>query len=157
MKTLKLLCIMLLAGCIASLACAEEINRTAVIEKMDGLVEVKVSEAASWEKAKTGMVLKQGDIIRTMADSTAVLTLDGVDASATATVEIAKNSKVMLAQLFADSVDDSQITLLDVAIGEILIKANKLRTEKSKFEVKTPTSIVGVRGTSFKVKVEAVE
>ena len=52
---------------------------------------------------------------------------------------------------------DTSKTLLDLAMGEILIKAQKVHGEKSQFEVKTPTSIVGVRGTTFNVKVEAVE
>ena len=50
-----------------------------------------------------------------------------------------------------------QTTLLDLAIGKILISAEKLDTPDSKFEVKTPTSVVGVRGTAFSVEVEAVE
>ena len=51
----------------------------------------------------------------------------------------------------------TQNTLFDLSLGEILIKAKKLHSEKSKFEVKTPTSIVGVRGTTFSVTVEAVK
>ena len=33
-------------------------------------------------------------------------------------------------------------------------EVDKLRKEHSKFEIKTPTSIVGVRGTTFAVEVE---
>ena len=43
-------------------------------------------------------------------------------------------------------------TLLNVDEGSILIKAQKLVGD-SKFQVKTPTSIVGIRGTVFEVSV----
>ena len=61
-----------------------------------------------------------------------------------------------IAELIADPGADTSKTLLDLAMGEVLIKAQKVHGENSKFEVKTPTSIVGVRGTTFNVKVEAV-
>jgi len=75
----------------------------------------------------------------------------------TATVEVKKSSQVKLATLLQNGQDATETTLLDLSLGEILIKAKKLHSEKSKFEVKTPTSIVGVRGTTFSVTVEAVE
>ena len=47
-------------------------------------------------------------------------------------------------------------TLLDLAVGKILIRVDKLHKKGDKFEIKTPTSIVGVRGTVFGVEVEAL-
>ena len=105
--------------------------------------------------ANVGMSLKQGDAIRTKANSKAILALDAE--AETATVEVKQNSQLTLAELIANQAEGSESTLLDLALGEILIKAKKLHSEKSKFEVKTPTSIVGVRGTTFSVAVEAVE
>jgi hypothetical protein len=101
------------------------------------------------------MVLSQGDIIRTKAGSLAVVELDGK--GRTATVELKENGQLSLAKLLGDKEKGTRTTLLDLAVGEILIKAQKLHSEKSRFEVKTPTSIVAVRGTTFSVAVEAVE
>jgi hypothetical protein len=62
-----------------------------------------------------------------------------------------------MAELLQDKDKETQRTLLDLSIGEILIQVDKLQAEKSSFEVKTPTSMVGVRGTTFSVKVETME
>ena len=68
-------------------------------------------------------------------------------------VEMSPNSELTFAELVKDDATGTQKTLLDLAIGQILIKAAKLNTAESKFEVKTPTSVVGVRGTKFAVRV----
>ena len=154
MKILKLVCIVGLLLAMTSVVYAAEVSRVATISKLDGTVEVKASQGP-WMSAKIGMMLKQGDSIRTKGDSWAVLNVDGV--AETATVEVKKNSEMMLATLLENKQSATQTTLLDLSLGEILIKAKKLHSEKSKFEVKTPTSIVGVRGTTFSVAVEAVE
>ena len=70
---------------------------------------------------------------------------------------MAENSQLMLRELKKDKRTGTENTLLDLAVGKILVKAQKLRDPDSKFEVKTPTSVVGVRGTNFSVQVEAVE
>jgi hypothetical protein len=117
-------------------------------------VEVKIG-AGRWAAAKTGMTLTQGDSIRTKAKSLAILDLDGQAKSAK--VEVKENSLLNLAELAENKAEGAQKTLLDLSLGKILIKVQKLRQDKSKFEVKTPTSIVGVRGTTFSVAVEAIE
>jgi hypothetical protein len=101
------------------------------------------------------MVLNQDDMIRTGSGSLAILNLDGM--AETAVVEVKESSQMRLAELLEDRTEKYQTTLLDLALGEILIRAKKLHSEKSRFEVKTPTSIVAVRGTTFSVSVKAVE
>ena len=72
-------------------------------------------------------------------------------------VDVSEKSQLSLATLVKDTTSGLKKTLLDLAIGQVLIKAEKLDTPDSKFEVKTPTSVVGVRGTKFSVRVEALE
>jgi len=153
MKRLRILCIVCLICGLAALSFAEVSKRNATITDIKGKVEVRTS-MGSWEAAKAGMVLTEGDIIVTKADSWATLNLSGTEE---ATVAMKPNSQLALAELVADKKEGSQKTLLDLALGEVLIKTQKLHAKESKFEVKTPTSIVGVRGTSFSVAVEAVE
>lgn len=136
------------------LSFAQNSPRTATIDQVSGTVEVRVGKQP-WAPAQVGMVLNQGDIIRTLAGSWAVINVDGK--GATASVELKENSQLRLAELLEDKAKASQTTLLDLALGEVLIKAKKLDSEKSKFQVKTPTSIVGVRGTTFSVAVKAIE
>jgi len=141
-----------------SLTCAvfaEETQRTAKIDQLAGDVSVKLYGKEGWASAKKGMTLTEGDMLKTGMDSFAFLRLNG--GGETAYVEVSENSKLLLSELIADKEKGTQRTLLDLAIGQILIKAEKIHTPESKFEVKTPTSIVGVRGTRFSVKVEAIE
>jgi hypothetical protein len=155
MKILRLLCILCLVLGVAGLGYTQEMTkRTATVSDFKGNVEVKTS-ATEWAPAKIGLILNEGDAISTKTDSWALLSLDG--AQATATVEVKSNSQLKLAELIENKAENVQNTLLDLSIGEILIKAKKVRSDKSKFEVKTPTSIVGVKGTTFSVTVEAVE
>ncbi len=154
---MKILNVILTLGMIVSLcaaARAEETPRVATITEMDGKVETQVG-GGPWMPASVGMILNQGDTIRTMDNSYAVLNVDGT--AETASVEVKEKSNLKLAMLMEDKEAASQNTLLDLSIGEVLVKAKKLHSEKSKFEVKTPTSIVGVRGTTFSVSVEAIE
>lgn len=155
MKILKVICLVILALCIANLACAEEMTkRTATISQISGSVEVKTA-SGEVVPAKVGMVLNEGDMVETKSGSTALLDVDGT--AQTASVEVKPNAKMKLSEMLENKKEGVQMTLLDLSMGEILIKAKKLHSEKSKFEVKTPTSIVGVKGTTFSVTVEAVE
>lgn len=154
MKMVKIALIIALIASAAAVAIAEDVKRTASIKEINGTVEIMAVEG-QWSPASVGMLMNQGDSIRTKADSWAVLNVDGI--AETATVEVKPNSSMKLAMLVKDEQAVTENTLLDLSLGEILIKAKKLHSEKSKFEVKTPTSIVGVRGTTFSVNVEAVE
>lgn len=155
MKITRLLLAVGLVLAISSLGMAqEEAKRTAAITQLEGAVEVMTPKEA-WKPAKVGMVLNQADVIRTKAKSSAILNLDG--SGETATVIVKEGSQLMLADMVMNKSDGSQQTLLDLALGEILIKAKKIHSDKTSFEVKTPTSIVAVRGTTFSVTVEARE
>ena len=133
---------------------AQEAARTAEVIDLEGTVEVR-PVGGSWTPAEVGMILRERDIIKTRLDSSALLNLDGD--GKTATVDISENSQLMIAELIGDKKAGTQKTLLDLAIGKILIRAKKLHSEEERFEVKTPTTIVGVRGTTFAVEVESLE
>jgi hypothetical protein len=155
MKIVSILCIAALVLGMATLAYAVESKRTAQILSIDGQAEVKLAGDSDWSPAQVGMVLKEGDALKTAAGSLLMLNVDGK--GQTATVEVKERSQLLLSEMLADTSAGTSKTLLDLAMGEVLIKAQKVHGEQSKFEVKTPTSIVGVRGTTFNVKVEAVE
>ena len=153
MKVLRLVCIILVVSGIAVSGYAME-KRTAAIVSLDGTAEVKATGQSSWAPAAVGTVLNQGDTLKVSQKSWALVNIDD---GKIATVEVKGGSEMAIAELMVDSKAETSKTLLDLAMGEVLIKAQKVHGEKSKFEVKTPTSIVGVRGTTFTVKVEAVE
>jgi len=155
---MKLLRVFLSVGVVlallASSTFAAETRRVATIAEITGTAEVKIG-SGKWAPAKAGMSLTQGDAIRTKINSIAILDLDGKARSAK--VEMKENSLLTLAELAENKAENTQKTLLDLSLGKILIQVQKLRQDNSKFEVKTPTSVVGVRGTTFSVAVEAIE
>jgi len=153
MKTIGIVCIVALVLSLAVTGYAVE-KRSAQIASLNGTAEVRQTGQAVWSPAKTGTVLNEGDTIRTAPQSWVLL---NIDRGRIATVEVKEGSEMMISELVADPTTDTSRTLLDLAMGEVLVKAQKVHGENSKFEVKTPTSIVGVRGTTFNVKVEAVK
>lgn len=156
MKILKSLLIAALLTTMLAAGFAEQApGRTAIITAVTGNAEA-MPLGGAWIDAARGMVLKEGDMIRTRAGSKIVLNLlDGNDQ--VAVVEIGEKTRLALAEMFRDDKDAARRTLLDLAMGEILIKAKKLHSERSKFEVKTPISFVGVRGTIFSVSVRLAD
>jgi len=143
----------LFLGVAVSGACQETLRQAKIIE-VQGRVFVRQGKK-KWTEAKENMVLNSGDVIKTQRHSSALINING--SGETATVEVSENSQLLLSKLIEDQNKGTQDTLLDLAIGKVLIEAEKLHSEESKFEVKTPTSIVGVRGTTFAVEVEAIE
>jgi len=155
MKILRIVCIIALVLGVATFALAVEAKRTAQLISLDGKAEIKLAGQSNWSPAKVGSILNEGDTLKTSPGSMALLNIDGK--GQTATVEVSEGSQLLMSEMMVDQKAGTSKTLLDLAMGEILIKAQKVHGEESKFEVKTPTSIVGVRGTTFKVKVESVE
>jgi len=155
MKMLKTVGILFLMACLICPVSAEEVQRTAKITSITGTANVRLGGEKQWVLAEEGMMLNQGDVIKTGSDSWVLLNVNG--SGETATIEVEASSQLMMAQLLKDIEKGTQSTLLDLAIGEIMITVEKVHTEDSRFEVKTPTSTVGVRGTKFSVKVEAME
>lgn len=133
-------------------ACA--VDKKITIAEMKGKVEIKSAGTTSWKLATWAMRMGPGDIIRTGADSYADLSFNGM--AQTALVRVEAGSEMEIETFQTSKLMKRRKILLDLAIGEVLVKANKLKQD-SQFQVRTPTSVVGVRGTGFKVKVTAEE
>jgi hypothetical protein len=99
--------------------------------------------------ALNGDVLANGDFVRSSMDGRAVLTF--FDAS---TLSVDPGSLVKVLTL--NRVGSGGIQLLvEQTLGRSWAAVAKLKTPDSKFEVKTPSSIASVRGTSFETLVTA--
>ncbi len=153
MKAAKFLVFLVALG-FSFMLWAEDAPRTAKVVELQGDVQVKLDKAGAWQPATVGLTLGQGAIIKTGAKASAVL---DVDSGKTATLEVSPASQLMLAELMGDEAKNTATTLLDLSLGKILVRAKKLHTAESKFEVKTPTSVVGIRGTVFSVQVDSVD
>lgn len=122
----------------------------AKVLEIQGQAMVMKHGMQDWEELQLGMILSQGDMLKTMEASEVLLELSGAVKTADVTV---REKTEMSFEMFHHLPDvQTDKTLLNVGSGGILVKAEKLSGE-SKFEVKTPTSIVGIRGTTFEVQV----
>lgn len=126
---------------------ASEMDKAKVLE-IKGKASFMKAGANDWKALEQGMVLSEGDSLKTGPDSEAKLELSG--AKKTAEIVIREDSEFSFATFRHDAVSMTDQTLLDIGTGSVLVKAEKLVGE-SKFQVKTPTSIVGIRGTTFEV------
>jgi hypothetical protein len=129
-----------------------EVGRVAEIANIQGAVWFRKGGTTEWKGAVAGMLLVESDEIRTDENSKAELLLDA--GGETGKLNLEENTQMRIETMKRDPATDSKTTLLDLAIGKVIIKAEKLRGNSS-FQVKTPTSICGVRGTLFEVTVEA--
>ena len=134
---------------VTSAAMAQE--RMATIQDLKGEVFVKTSTLVDWTPAEMGMTLAEMDQIKTGSKSKVELYID--DAATTGKIEVGENSIIRLNTMEVDPVTGDKNTLLDLAIGKVIVRAEKLEGQ-SKFEIRTPTSTTGVRGTLFEVEVE---
>src|SRR3989344_806169 len=128
-------------------AAAGEMDQAKVLD-IKGEAKFMKAGTTDWKTLELGMILTEGDSMKTGANSEATLELSG--AKKTAEIVVRKDSEFSFATFRHDEAAMTDQTLLDVATGGVLVKAEKLIGE-SKFQVKTPTSIVGIRGTIFEV------
>ena len=122
-----------------------------VIKKFSGEVYVKRAEAQEWQPATVAMTLHEGDQIKTGEDSRAEILLDRRGQSGVVVLKEESLMRIKTAQ--QDPKSHQEKTLLDLAIGRVIIFADR-ENKDSTFEVMTPTSTTGVRGTLFEVEVE---
>jgi len=107
-------------------------------------------QGGEWQAAKDGMVILPGDEVRTASRSSVEVL---IDSGKIGRVEIKEGSLFRINKAETDALTGAKTTLLELALGKILVKVEPLHGN-SRFEVKTPTSISGVRGTIFEVTVK---
>lgn len=145
--------IILLAGflslCIfmAFPAFAEE-DQIAVFTEVKGSVSVKGEGEKIWEAAKEEDPLFEGDQIKTGKDGSAKIIFENESI-----IQIEKNSVLEIQEMVKGKKEESLVAKVKLSVGKIVNFV--LHTDK--FEVVTPTSIMGVRGTEFAVEARADE
>ena len=132
---------------VSSVSFAEEMSQAKAIDVKGDVMFLKAG-TSSWESLQKDMILGEGDALKTGKYSEAKLTLFGN--GKTGDLLIREESEFNFRTLRHDATAKTDDTQLDIEIGGVLVKAEKL-IGTSRFEVKTPTSIVGIRGTTFEV------
>lgn len=122
-------------------------ERFATVESAGSGVSYQRQGATEWAELHAGDRLIQGDKIKS-TEAEARLLISGNSPS---TVDVRPATEMTLASVATvPAGDDTELQLLK---GSVLVKSEKLKG-RSRFEVKTPNSVVGIRGTVFEVNVD---
>lgn len=122
-------------------------SRTAIVSEVSGKVSVKKAGGVKTYAVYKNMSLNQGDVLITGKSAYVVLrTADRGDE-----VTIGENTEVYLADLSEQGGKSSKFKQWT---GSLWSKVKSLVSGGDEFEVETPTSIMGVRGTQFFVAVD---
>ena len=126
------------------------VSSQAKVKEIKGVAHFQKANGTEWNSLTASTILEEGDEIKTGLKSEVTLELAGNAKTGIVTV---RPETIFTFQSFSHE-EESQVenTLLDVKVGGILVQAEKL-IGASKFQVKTPTSTVGIRGTTFEVNV----
>jgi hypothetical protein len=126
----------------------EPAARVGTFKQLKGeVVQMRGSERLS---PGAGTALREGDRIRTGAGSAAGIVLkDGT------VLTVGPDSTVDLSRFQFDSTTHQGSFLLDLLQGSVRVVTGLLaRLNPDRFQVRTPTAVVGVRGTDFIVEAE---
>ena len=166
---------------LAASAYAENVPQLITVTKVEGSARYSVDNK-TWMKLKRGDVLKPGTVIQTAVDSTVdimmgqrtstmqapPISLNGINTASPLTgigdngakanvVHIFPSSVLAIDKLVVDrtGVDEVAETQLDLRAGQILGNVKKL-SAASRYEVKIPNGVAGIRGTVYMVSATGV-
>ncbi|MFC1576070.1 FecR domain-containing protein [Candidatus Omnitrophota bacterium] len=115
--------------------------RTVTLTSMEGSVKVDVDGNDKWASATVGMKLKKDSKLRTGRASYAVLAYNDEGSNV---VRVKENTNIVIGEISRKSYG---VELFD---GKVLARFKKL-PPGSKFEVRTPTAVCGIRGSGLGV------
>jgi peptide/nickel transport system substrate-binding protein len=110
-------------------------------------VSIMKAGTDSWTEAQVGMPLEVGDIIRSGDNSDAVITcIEGT------TIELQAGTEIEIELLSITETGPSTIVLKQT-IGSIIFRVIKVIDPASRYEIRTPSASVAVRGSAVQVTV----
>ncbi len=125
---------------------AEAIGKVVGVE---GQVMILPSGGGQARQATAGTVLYEGDTIRAAKNSRAKLLM--VDDSI---ITIAESTELRLSEYRLDDRQKTRNSTLSLITGKVRLLVSKLVAHRSRYQVQTPTAVMGVRGTSVIVWTE---
>ena len=137
----------------SSLSFADGSSQATILE-IKGDANYLKAGTTEWTKLEPTVILAEGDSVKT--GPATQLRMELIGSTKTAEILVRKETEFKFSKFRFDEASKVDNTLLEVGVGSVLVKAEKL-VGASKFEVKTPTSIVGIRGTIFEVHVPKAE
>jgi hypothetical protein len=151
MKSLRLIFISLLvmALVLPTAVFAKDTDKAGKVTTVAGKAEVKKSGGSKKFNAFKGMAITQGDTIMTGSDGKITMDLDSDKE-----VTIGTNTTLVVSELVKSAKALSGKTSLSLLKGKVVISIKKKLDGDSRFEIETPTAIMGVMGTQFTVRYE---
>jgi hypothetical protein len=150
-KFYSLLALMLVL-CVPHVTFAIEDDFQATLTDFEGEVLFQKAGDKTWLPVEANMPLESGDRIRTGFNSSAEILID--DGSI---LKLEDNAKMELTGLYVDSATKKVKTRLYLAIGRLFSNIAQMMNRESRFDVQTPTAIVGIRGTEFVIELADAE
>ncbi|MDX1951273.1 MAG: FecR domain-containing protein [Verrucomicrobiota bacterium] len=127
---------------------AEAKQNKAVVRAVRGDAQVQSEKGGAWKPAKVGMTLNPSSSVRTAAEGTVDLFLGDNGP----VVRVTSDTTLGLDRLDVENTGVEKVieTQLDLKNGRILGNVKKLAAA-SKYEVKTPRGVAGIRGTEYDI------
>ncbi len=125
-------------------------SEQASVAAVQGTVFIQTDNSDIWKPVTNKTSFEEGDLVRTGADSSVVLTYP--DESHTA---VAPNSELTILLMTSAEDGSRQEIVLRQEIGSTRNVVQPLPSADSRFEIQTPSAIVTVRGTEFMVDVDS--
>ena len=139
---------LIFAMLLSTIAYADNSMRVAVLKDVSGTVKIRKAGGEKLFPAIENAGLVQGDSIITSKSSGAKLIIDSDKE-----VKIGENTQLVMSELMKSLKDLGDKTTLSLLSGKVLITINKKLVKDAKFEIKTPTAVMGVRGTTLEAEV----
>ncbi|PKM85943.1 MAG: hypothetical protein CVU87_13760 [Firmicutes bacterium HGW-Firmicutes-12] len=138
------LVMLFLVGMLATNSLAQDSFRAAEISSLDGSVEIKKSGGEKNIVAFKGMSLTEGDTVITGNKAQLVIKMED-----NSSLKVGENTQITISQLSKTKDGKGIISSFYLKCGKVLAAVKKLLNTDSKFEIKSPTVVMGVRGTKF--------
>lgn len=135
-----------------AIATAKDTDAAGKVTAVQGKSEVKKSGGAKKFNAFKGMAIGKGDTVLTGKDGKLTMSL-GTDKEAV----IGANTTLTVSELVKSASAMGGKTSISLSKGSVLIKIKQKLDGDSRFQIETPTAIMGVMGTEFAVSVEEDE
>jgi len=132
-------------------ASAAPSQNSAVVRAVRGTANFSTDRGANWKKLSVGAKLKQDSVVRTAPGSNVDLYLGDNGP----VVRVTEDTTMGIDALTSESIGGEKIidTQLDLKAGRILGKVDKMAAA-SKYEVKTPQGVAGIRGTRYDIRAD---
>ena len=117
-----------------------------VITFLEGQVEVKKAGEGQWGPARANMILTENDLIRVLSQSRAELILDNQSV-----LRLSENTVLTLQKMEEEKAAQKENTRMEMSMGRLWVRVSKLFNPSSRHDVKTPTAIAGVQGTTYQL------